>query len=82
MNAEAQPHDTLLDMLGRALTAQAEAQADARIYADRVAALAEAQQRALVIAYLAKLNHGMVDPKTLIDCLTGRDTPHELRAAG
>lgn len=67
----------LLSMLRRAIAAKAKAEADTREVVKRLAMIADANQRALSIAYLAKLNRDMVEPQTLIACLTGRDTPHD-----
>jgi len=69
----------LLAMLQRTLIAKERAENDNRDYAARLTQVINANQRALAIAYLAQLNRGMVDPKTLIACLTGRDTPHAAR---
>lgn len=72
----------LLAMLQRVHADKERAEAEARNYAHRLTEVVNASQRALTIAYLARVNRVMVDPKTLIDCLTERDTPHELHATG
>lgn len=69
----------ILTMLRRAIAARIRAEADGREVMRRLAMIADANQRALSIAYLAKLNRDMVEPQTLIACLTGRDMPHDAR---
>jgi len=67
----------LLTMLRRAIAAKSKAEADSREVMRRLVMIADANQRALSIAYLAKLNRDMVEPQTLIACLTGQDKPDD-----
>lgn len=75
-------YTALVTMAQRALAARYRAEEECRQTDHRAAALADAIQRALMLAYVAQRDGGTVDPATLIACLTGRDTPHALPAAG
>lgn len=72
----------LISMLQRAIAARERAESEARTYARRLTQVVNASQRALTIAYIARIDRGMVDPGTLIDCLTEQDTPHDLFTVG